>query len=66
MTPEAEKLREIDIYEIYDSWREISRINDSFIDGRPLKGDSQEMKDALEAFIKGTKKAIEIIESAGY
>lgn len=59
-------LKKIDYDEIYLSWRTISGINAFFDEDRSKKGDSQAMKNALETFIKGTKKAIEIIEKSGF
>ena len=63
---EKEELKRINYDEIYLSWRTISGINAFFDEDRSKKGDSQAMKKALETFIKGTKKAIEIIEKSGF
>lgn len=64
--PESVKteLEKLNYEVIYTAWSRISKGIDFFVDGRARDSDVDEMKKALEAFIKGTEKAIEIIEKS--
>ena len=64
--PESVKteLEKLNYEVIYAAWSRISKGIDFFVDGRARDGDVDEMKKALDAFIKGTEKAIELIEKS--